>query len=546
MKKNKKKIIGMLNEAQKQINAKNWSHAKNLILETGLANRDNFAVIFQLGWCLMHLGRPDQALPLIRRVESICDKNSVVLNSVALAYIFMHQWEHASRVLQRALEVDPSNIDSYLNLAAVYSNLGQHKKTLDVSLKAVALDISNESAHLNMGSALIGLGFSEEAKVAFETCLTLAPHNLDAYLNLAVLNSREVEPIQSVKKYEKYIQLAYVASHEKLNLGRYYSSYEYLRLGDLVNGWRMYEYGFDPSVPAYVARAPARQFSVPRWEGKPIPGKRLLVWAEQGLGDEILFLSCMRDLLEHCGDIILECAPRLVEVMARSFPSITVRPSAYSRDNFYLPLFADFDFQIPLGSLPSLFRQSLEDFSHFMPYVVTNVEKRDVFSSRLSLFERKLKVGICWRSGMLSAERNSGYSAIRDWGDLLKLQNCIFVNLQYGECESEITEVEALFGITILRWNDLDLKNDIDNVYALLDCLDLVVTAATAVNPMAGSIGKATFLLQDSWGWPNIGTDYYPWFPNTRCFVPESGNSPAEVIPSIAAIVANIANLSSK
>jgi tetratricopeptide (TPR) repeat protein len=546
MKKNEKKLIGMLNEAQKHIDAKNWSLAKKLILETRLAEKGNFAVIFQLGWCLMHLGHPEQALPLMARVESICDKNTVVLNSVALAYIHMHQWEPATRVLLRAIKLEPSNIDSYLNLAAVYNNLAQHKKSLDVCLKAVALDISNVSAHLNMGSALLGLGFSNDAKVAFETCLTLAPDNLDATFNLAVLASRGSEPLESVKIYEKYIQLAYSASHAKLNLARYYLSYEYLRAGDLVRGWEMYEYGFDPLIPAYVARAPARQFSAPRWSGNYIPGKRLLVWAEQGIGDEILFLSCMRNLFAYCENIILECEPRLVSVMARSFPTLTVRSSAYSKHNFNHSVFNDFDFQIPLGSLPMLFRKSLEDFKHVMPYVVTNIDKRDVFNSRLSLFEGKLKVGICWRSGLLSAERNSGYSAIRDWGDLLKIQNCIFVNLQYGECESEIAEVEALFGITILRWDDLNLKKDIDDVYALLDCLDLVVTAATAVNPMAGSIGKATLLLQDSWAWTNIGTDYYPWFPNTRCFVPESGSSPAEVMPYIAAIVSNIADSSTQ
>jgi tetratricopeptide (TPR) repeat protein len=540
MKKNEKKIIGMLNEAQKQIDAKNWSQAKNLILETGLAEKDNFAVIFQLGWCLMHLGRPDQALPLIRRVESICDKNSVVLNSVALAYIYMHQWEQASRVLHRALEVDPSNIDSYLNLAAVYSNLGQHKKTLDVSLKAVALDISNVSAHLNMGSALIGLGFSEEATVAFETCLTLDPDNLDALFNIAVLASRGDSPLKSIKNFENYIRLAESAGHDKLNLAKYYLSYDFLKTGQLKNAWQLYEHGFDKSVPAYVARAPARKFSVPRWLGEPLEGKRLLVWAEQGLGDEILFLSCMRDLLKTGACVILECAPRLVLTMSRSFPSVIVRASAYDAKNFNQSIHSDFDFHMPLASLLGLYRNSLDDFQNSSPFILTDKSKRDRYAHRLSGYEDKLLIGICWRSGLLNAERNRDYSAISDWGALLTLPNCIFVNLQYGDCEAELKEVESIFGISILRWPDLDLKNDIDDVFAMMESLDVVVTAMTAVVQMAGSLGKRTFLINGIWDWPFLGTNYYPWHTNTRCFVPSPGQSPAEVMPHIAALIAQI------
>jgi tetratricopeptide (TPR) repeat protein len=546
MKQRSKKLTQLLHEAQNQIDAKNWTQAKNLLLKTKLLEEENFAVIFQMGWCQMQLGQLDEAIHHMARVESICDKKVDVLNSVALAYIHMHQWERASRVLLRAMELDASIIETYLNLSAVFSNLCRHKESLDFSLKAIALDLSNIHAHLNMGVALVGLGFLKEAKVALETCLMLEPDSLDANLNMGVVISRLENAAESIPIFEKCILLAESSGYEKINCARFLLSYQYLSIGQIDKGWAFYEYGFDPTVPAYAARAPARKFPVPRWTGQPIPGQCLLVWAEQGLGDEILFLSCMKDVLKSCTDVILECAPRLVPVMARSFPTVTVRASAYDVLNFNQPVFHDFDHQIPLGSLPSLYRRSLHDFRHSAPFVIADDGKKERFNHRLAGYEGKLKVGICWRSGLLNAERNAGYSAISDWAQLLQLQNCVFINLQYGDCEAELAEVETHFGVSILRWKDLDLKNDIDDVFALMDCLDLVITAATAVNPMAGSIGKATFLLQDSWGWSNIGTDYYPWFPNTRCFVPESGNSPAEVMPDIAAIVSSIADASMK
>ena len=271
-------------------------------------------------------------------------------------------------------------------------------------------------------------------------------------------------------------------------------------------------------------------------------GQRLLVWAEQGLGDEICFLSCMTDVLAACADVILECEPRLVAVMARSFPSVTVRAAAFDRINSNQSVSNDFDHHIPLGSLPRLYRPSLQAFEHSVSYVITDTDKKDRFSRRLTGFEGKLKVGISWRSGLLTANRNKHYTAISDWGQLLQLPNCVFVNLQYGDCEAELIEVEARFGITILRWPDLDLKNDLDDVFALIECLDLVVTVGTAVEAMAGSLGKATLLVQPDWGWPNLGAEFNPWYPNTRCFVPARGQLPASVMPELVAFVTQISS----
>lgn len=537
MKKHSKKLTQLLANAQKQIHAQDWSAALASLLKAKPFGEDNYSLLFQIGWAYMKLGQPAQAKAFFERVESIASKKAVVLNSVGMGYMELGLWSAALRALLQSMELDTSSVDTYLNLAKVYYNLHDHKRSLDVSMKAILVDASNVSVHLNMGAALLGLGFLDEARIAFETCLTLEPSSLNAHFNLALIHSRQGNSAKAISGYRAYLSQAEAADEVNLNLARFSLGGKLLRSGQLDEGWVLWDYGFDPSIPAWAARGPARQFQVPRWAGQPIPGERLLVWAEQGLGDEILFMSCMRDVLATCTDVILECAPRLVPVMARSFPSVTVRAAAFDSGNFNVSLFNDFDHHIPLGSLPGLYRQTLQDFDRSFPYVVTNAAVKERFSRRLAGFEGKLKVGICWRSGLLNADRNEGYSAIKDWGELLRLPNCVFVNLQYDNCEAELTEVEALYGVNILRWQDLDLKNDIDDVLALMACLDLVVTAATAVNPMAGSLGKATLLIQGDFDWTNLGTDHYPWFPNTRCFVPERGHLPAEVIPKLAAFV---------
>ncbi len=540
MKKQSKKLTQLLTNAQRQIHAQDWSAALELLLKAKPLGEDNYALLFQIGWAYMKLGQQAQARTFFERVESIASKNAVVLNSVGMAYMELGLWSAALRALMLSMELDTSSVDTYLNLAKVHYNLQDPKRSLDVSMKAILVDASNVSVHLNMGAALLALGFIDEARIAFETCIALEPGSLDAHLNLAMIHSRQGNSKKAIADYRSYLSQAEAAGEVILNLARFSLGSELLKSGHLDEGWVLYEHGFDPSVPAWAARGPARHFQVPRWTGQPISGQRLLVWAEQGLGDEILFMSCMRDVLAICEDVILECEARLVPVMSRSFPNVTVRATAYDPENFNVSLFDDFDHHIPLGSLPGLFRQTLQDFDLSLPYVVTDATVKERFSRRMADFEGKLKVGICWRSGLLNANRNKDYSAIKDWGELLRLSNCVFVNLQYDNCEAELAEVEALYDISILRWQDLDLKNDIDDVFALIDCLDLVVTAATAVNPMAGSLGIATLLIQGDFDWTNLGTDHYPWFPNTRCFVPERGHLPAEVIPKLAAFVAQL------
>jgi tetratricopeptide (TPR) repeat protein len=536
------KLNLLLKNAHIQINAKNWKDALSLLLKAKPLAEGNHSIHFQLAWVYIELGQSDKALPFLARVEKLASKNVAVLNSVATGYIKIQHWAHALLALLRAMEQDESYYDTYLSLAIVYTNLGQHNKSLDVSMKAVALDVSKMHGHLNMGVALLGMSLFDEARIAFETCLQIEPTSPIVILNLAITESRQGNSAQAIAGYQRYLSLVKTEVDVNVNAARFFLALELLKSGQIEDGWTFYECGFDPAVPAYTARKPARKFDVPRWSGQPIPHKRLLVWAEQGLGDEILFLSCLKDVLEVCDDVVVECASRLVPAITRSFPSVSVRATAFDRQRFNNSGHKDFDYQIPMGSLPNLYRKNLESFQKSIAYVIPDELVKSRFKSRLADFDGKLMVGICWRSGLLRAERNKDYSAIKDWGPLLQLSNCIFVNLQYDDCEAELVEVEALYGITVLRWSDLDLKNDIDDVFALIDCLDLVVTAGTAVNPMAGALGKACLLLQSSLDWTNLGTDSYPWFPNTTCFVCAKDQSPATLIPNIANIISQLSN----
>jgi ADP-heptose:LPS heptosyltransferase len=187
--------------------------------------------------------------------------------------------------------------------------------------------------------------------------------------------------------------------------------------------------------------------------------------------------------------------------------------------------FEDFDYHLPFGSLMRHFRKSIDDFSRSGPYLVASEEMVSDFQIRLAEYRDKPLVGICWRSGKLSPVRNLSYTALEDWRPILQSGKVTIVSLQYGEAEAEIVEVEEKLGVKIIRWHDLDQKNELDRVFAMMRCLDLVVSVNTAPLRMASALGLPV-LSVEARGWTRLGQaePKSPWFPNNHLIEPdESG-----------------------
>jgi hypothetical protein len=246
-------------------------------------------------------------------------------------------------------------------------------------------------------------------------------------------------------------------------------------------------------------------------------------------------MSCLPDLVKSELQLLIECEKRLVPIISRSFPNCLVREESIKLNSSILENLADdYDFHLPLGSLMRLYRNDLNLFKNKIPYI--KADNNLILKMKNALVIKgstKKRIGICWRSGYINQERIKGYTNLNNWKPILSLKEFDFVNLQYGECEQEILEAESLFDIKIIRWTDLDLKNDFESTMALISNLDLVVTVATAVNPMAASIGVPVFLMS-VYDWPNLGTNYYPWFENVTCFFPKLNADVNSCIPDVA------------
>jgi len=492
------------------------------------------------GEALLRNENYEDALTDYAKVVELENNNISALNNFGVALLRCNRYKEAKSILEYVIELEPNNFDAHINLCTVLQSLQQPAENLKVAFKAIELNPKSAMAYNNMGSALGDLQLIEESRQAYLTSVALDPKNIPAIINLAQIQEKLENRREAIELYENALKLKNISPGHS-ELVKYYLSYSYLFFGELDKGWGNYDYGFGALLPVGAARS-LRKFTQPRWRGESIQGKRLLIWREQGLGDEIMFASCFPDLLELGVEVVVECESRLINIFQRAYPSFEVRLEHVNTDRY--SAINDFDYHCPMGSLPGIFRNNIQNFYKPAKPLPVDTATYEHFRSELEPFRQngKILVGICWRSGLLSAARNLHYTALTDWQELLTQPDFQFVNLQYGECEEELKAIESAFGISIIRWDGLNLKQDVDKVFSLIQALDGVVTTGTAVCQMAGALNKKTYLLTRR-GWTLLGEkDKFPWFSSVTPLVAEKGMHLAENIKYVPAMLRDYFN----
>ena len=278
----------------------------------------------------------------------------------------------------------------------------------------------------------------------------------------------------------------------------------------------------------------------PLWEGQSLAGKRLLIAAEQGVGDEIIFGSCIPDVLEQADACAIECDPRMVSLFRRSFPGALVHPSQKSVDNLfnirsYSWIAPDQkpDYAIPIGSLARWCRPTIESFPDRGGYMKVDPERVAHWRRRLEALGPGLKVGLCWRSSLGGLERSRFYSKVDDWAPLLTAPGVVPVNLQYDDCQAELAHAREAYGVDIHAMPDLDLYNDFENMAAMMRALDVVVSVSTIMPYLAAATGQRVLGVSIGRDWSLLGTDRYPWLPELTPLIRKPGEDWSVVISDI-------------
>lgn len=438
-------------------------------------------------------------------------------------------------LLKLAAEYHPSSTKPWMSLGEVYSSIGDIQKAVNASLKAIELQPDNAEIFQNLGSNFFSLAMFDEAKHAFETALLLKPEIQEAKSSLSSILFRNGHAKAAADLLEELITKHKPSDRMSLAQLKWNAALIHLRLGNLQKGWEYYEEGFNPEVQGTKTRNPHRSFQVPKWTPDLPKGQTVLVWREQGIGDDVIFMTCLDDLIKAGYVPLVECDKRMIDLVQRSFPNIQARESIYRIDYPHDSPFLDYDCHIPMGSLLSYFRPNLNSFnSRSGKYLKVNQDMRRVWLDRTNKIRNGKKlVGISWRGGLTDPVGQLKYSQIIDWIPLLSCDDFVFVNLQIGDCEQELKDIESMLKISIHRWSDLDLKNNLDDVCALISCLDEVVTISSAVWTFSAAVGASTSLLLSSPHWTMFDQNYTPFFSSVTCFCTNDNQPISRLMPKV-------------
>ncbi|MCC7167135.1 MAG: tetratricopeptide repeat protein [Rhodospirillales bacterium] len=545
---------------------------------------------FNLGTLAAHLGRTDEAQDALEKATQTDPTNRAAWNSLGILLAGQVRSDEAERAFAAAIAADPADPQGHYNRAVLDKAEGRTESAMAGFAQVIALDPDHVDARTNLGVLLLAADDLDGAETQFRIAVRLAPDRAHVHHNMGNLWRRRHRPEAAEAFHRKALACDPTLIAARVNLGRsldelgrlgqaeasfrqaladqpdhvealiglgkvlchlgrpdeavpplsharslgdageasFNMAIARLMVGDLKAGWA------DFGARWRLAGAePYRAFRQPVWDGRqPLADRQVLVWREQGVGDEITFAAALPDLIARAGQVIVETSPKLIPLFVRAFPNADIRPEDRSRDATR----DDFDLHLPIGDLFGHVRSERAHFPARPAYLAADADATGRWRARLAQLGPGPKVGISWRSGLITADRRRHFvSNWRLWQPVLEVPGVVWINLQYGAHEAELALTRQALGIAIHRFDDLDLFNDLDETAAYIRALDLVVGTGTTTDILAGALGAPTWITRLRYAhWDRLGGDNMPWLPTVRLFQhqPEEGWEPA--IASIA------------
>lgn len=549
-------------------------------------------------------GHHEMAETLFLELHKENPLNVAVTNELAVFACLRHDFTEAQSFCNRVLAVQPDNNMAAINMAAVQTHQGKFDTALEYLVAAKdqsdplvlqqkatilckvgryaeavevfallaqsprfnELDATHQATfHANYGSSLVELGCYDEAEAHYALSREQAPDAWQSLVNLAQYNEKISHDYAKARMlYEEALKLypdtpdvhdryanflhdigeldmALAHHHKALAMRPHDPEFQYdaskteLALGMLDPGWMHYD--------ARWVRTGADKksnYPWPEWQGEDGKGKSILVYREQGLGDEIFFANCLPDLAARFSQVVYACHPKLVTLFSRSYPEVIVVPNRVPRHDLALE---QFDFQVAVGSLPRWLRPTIDSFPRNPRLLQDDVIRTEHWRQRFSEMGSALKVGIAWRSGVQNKVRDLHYLTVQDLVPVLSVPGVNFINMQYHLTADERIVLESEFGGRVSFAREVDLFNDLDAQACLIKACDLVVAPDTSLYTLAGALGVPTLHLNAV---PNdyfmLGSQVSPWFPSATNLAKQPDEPWSSLIEQVVYIITQLAN----
>ena len=455
--------------------------------------------LYNCGIALQQLNRLDEAIVSYSKAILLRPNYVKALNNRGNIFKDLDRLDEALADLSKAVKLKPDDAVALNNRGLVLRGLGHFEAAMSDSNAAILLNENFAEAFHNRALILKDLECLEDALVDFNKVISLKPDDREAYSNRALVLKDLGRFDEAMADLNKAIALdpTYPEAHWNKAL-------QLLLFGEFEEGWPLFEWRWKTKQHIGTELTTSK----PQWSGEA--NKRVFLWAEQGIGDEIMYASLIPELAASSSKLIVQCDERLIPLFKRSFIDgieYRCRKSPAPEDSY--------DCHIPMGSLPNIFRPSLDSFSKASKaYLHCESERSQELRKTLLKGEAKTLIGISWNSSSPIAGAHHRNITLSDMAQHLDAPDVQLVNLQYGDVSDEIAKLKEDHGIEVAEVSEIDNRNDIDGLAALIMACDQIVSIDNATVHLAGALGANTKVLlpfNRSWQWGLDRSDSY-WY----------------------------------
>jgi tetratricopeptide (TPR) repeat protein len=495
---------------------------------------------FAAGFALVRLGKPKEAETRYRRALALRPDFAAAWLNMGSLLREQGREIYAEAALLKALELRPDLVGAWLNLGLLERDRRHPEKAEEHLRKAFALDPGRVDTHVAWSQFRNGEKDLAGAWAWLRWALLRDPNNAEAVNMHGILLHTEGRYEEAIETFERAEELGNRAASSNrgnslLDLGRvdeallahekaverdpegagakYNLAMTRLRVGDFQRGWPGYEARWDFRE---VHRLP-RKFRQPRWQGEALEGRRVLLHAEQGLGDSIQFCRYVSLVAARGGTVLLQVQTGVKRLLG-SLSAIHSGEAEIAQLGVKPP---QFDLECPLMSLPAVFGTTLETVPWQGAYLGADadlaMEKRRLIpdvQGHDQMGERPLRIGIAWAG-------NPGYKAdhhrstrLETLLPLLRTPGITWISLQKGDPARQLAELPS----NLFVWDGCSQDRDLSDTAAVIDSLDLVITTDTCIAHLAGAMAKPVWILLPhlaDWRWMRK-IETTPWYPTAR------------------------------
>ena len=456
----------------------------------------------------------------------------VIYNIMGVAYHNLNKYDPAIECFKKAINLNPSFAEAYNNIGYPLRLKGNIDLAIKNHRKAITLRENFVEAKINLGFCLSQKKEFDLAIEVFEQVLKINPQSKDIYFNIGsvlIEKGNYTRALKIFKKLEKNNPDDFSILNNLGNIFKFqdkidnalthYKKAIELNKNDTESLWNysycsLYKYDFKNGWLNYHLRwqmnniqAPHLKYNKPIWDG--VSDGIILVYLEQGLGDQILFSRCLRYFETKKNKVFFLVQNKLLKLFSLSFPKIKFIDKITN---------LNFDYLIAVADMPKFCIKNIANLQSFsIPYL--KVDSNFSKSIKLRISKEKTICGLSWISKSESNGKNKSINL-----ELLKtiilIPNIVFVDLQYTDTSEERRVFFEKYGIKILKLNNIDNFNNITKLCSLIEACDFVITISNSTAHLSGALGKNTFLMLPKgkgkfWYWSTVNNTCY-WYPSIK------------------------------